>query len=66
MPVLSVTESQIVDAAGQLADVYEITYTLPDRPGSFTLEIPKSGDPVAAARSAIATLEAQVNELYGL
>lgn len=62
----SVSESQIVDAGQQLVDVYEIVYTLPDRPGSFTLEVPKSGDAVANARAAIAELESEVSGIYGL
>ena len=66
MPVVSVTESQSVDAAGQLTDVYEITVTLANRPGSFTVTVPKAGDPVAAARAAIAELEGEVGGIYGL
>jgi hypothetical protein len=66
VPVLSVTESQTVDAAGQLTDVYEVTFTVADRPGSFTVEVPKQGDPVAAAQEAIAAVEAQVAGIYGI
>jgi hypothetical protein len=66
VPVVSVTESQSVDAAGQLTDVYEITVTLANRPGSFTVTVPKAGDPVAAARAAIAELEGEVGGIYGL
>jgi len=66
MPVVAVTESQIVDAAGTLADVYEITFTVAGRPGSFTVTVPAQGDPVAAAQAAIAQREAEVNSLYGL
>ena len=66
MPVTSVTESQTVDPSGQLTDVYEITVTLADRPGSFTVTVPKAGDPVAAAREAIAQLEGEVVGIYGL
>lgn len=66
MPVVSVTESQTVDAAGQLTDVYEIVYTIPDRAGSFTVTVPKSGDPVAAARAAIEQLTGEVGGIYGI
>jgi hypothetical protein len=66
VPVVAVTESQSVDASGQLTDVYEITVTLENRPGSFTVTVPKAGDPVAAARAAIDALEGQVGGIYGL
>jgi hypothetical protein len=66
VPVTAVTESQTVDASGQLQDVYEITVTIADRPGSFTVTVPKAGDPVEAARAAIAALEGQVGGIYGL
>jgi hypothetical protein len=66
MPVVAVTESQIVDAAGTLTDVYEITFTVAGRPGSFTVTVPAGGDVVAAAAAAISAVESQVNSLYGL
>lgn len=66
MPVESVTESQVVDAAGNLTDVYEVVYTIAGRPGSFTVEVPKQGDPVAAAEAAIAELQQQVGAIYGI
>jgi hypothetical protein len=66
VPVTAVTESQTVDASGQLLDVYEITITLEGRPGAFTVTVPKAGDPVAAARAAIAELEGEVGGIYGL
>jgi hypothetical protein len=66
VPVVAVTESQTVDAGGQLTDVYEITVTLANRPGSFTVTVPKAGDPVAAARAAIAELEGEVTGIYGI
>jgi hypothetical protein len=55
-----------VDPSGQLVDVYEITVTLESRPGSFTVTVPKAGDPVAAARAAIAELEGEVGGIYAL
>jgi len=66
MPVLSVTESQVVDAAGTLTDVYEIVFTVGSRPGSFTVQVPKNNDSVALAEAAIAAESGTVNALYGL
>jgi hypothetical protein len=66
MPVVSVTESQTVDPAGNLTDVYEVTFTIEGRPGSFTVTVPQAGDPIAAARQAIADVEGQVGGIYGL
>jgi hypothetical protein len=66
MPVVAVTESQQVDAAGTLSDVYEITFTIAGHPGSFNVTIPKSGDAVAAAEAAIAEVAGQVTAIYGL
>ena len=40
MPVVAVAESQNVDATGNLTDVYEITYTVQDKPGTFTVDVP--------------------------
>jgi hypothetical protein len=66
MPTLSVTESQVIDPAGTLSDVYEIVYQVADRPGSFTFRVPKTGDAVADAQAARDELVAQVNALYAL
>lgn len=66
MPTLAVTESQVIDAAGTLQDMYEITYQVSNRPGSFTFSVPKTGDAVADAQAARDELVAQVNALYGL
>lgn len=66
MPVTAVTESQNVDPSGNLTDVYEITVTIEGKPGTFTVTVPKAGDPVAAARDAIAQLEGEVGGIYGL
>jgi hypothetical protein len=66
MAVVSVTEDQTVDLAGNLQDVYAVTFTIEGKPGTFTVTVPQSGDPVAAANAAIAAVEQQVNGIYGL
>jgi len=64
MPVVSVVESQIVTPAGNLSDVYEISYTIPGKDGTFTIDVPKNADALAAAEQAIAELTAQVTAIY--
>lgn len=66
MPVTSVTEGQELNAAQQLEDVYEVTFTFTDRPGSFSFTVPQTGDPVAAAAAKIAEIEGQVGGIYGI
>jgi hypothetical protein len=66
MPVLSVTESQQIDAAGTLHDVYEITYSVAGHPGSFTFTVAKTDNAVADAQAARDALVAQVDALYAL
>jgi hypothetical protein len=66
MPVTSVTEGQEQDASGQFVDVYQISFTVPNRPGSFNISVPKTGDPVAAAKAAIDAETSQVDAIYGL
>lgn len=66
MAVISVTEDQTVDAAGNLNDVYTITFTVTGHVGSFVVQVPQTGDPIAAASAAIGAKEAEVNGLYGL
>jgi hypothetical protein len=66
VPTLAVTESQVIDAAGTLSDVYEITYQVQGHPGSFTFTVPKTGNAVADAQAARDELVAQVDALYGL
>jgi hypothetical protein len=66
VPVLAVAESQTIDPTGQLTDVYEITYALPGRPGTFTVDVPKTGDALAAAEAAINDLTGTVNGIYGI
>jgi hypothetical protein len=66
VPVIAVAESQNVDATGNLTDVYELTYSIPDKPGTFTVDIPKSGDALAAATKAINELNETVLALYAI
>lgn len=66
MPVISVTESQNVNAAGELSDVYEVVFTIEGRDGAFTASVPKTGDAVADAKAVIDATTAQVNALYAL
>lgn len=66
MSVLSVNETQEVDAAGNLTDALEVIFTVPNQSGSFTVTVPKTGDPVAQAKAAIDAYTAQVEAIYGL
>lgn len=66
MPVVAVSESQRVDAAGTLSDIYEITFTIQGRPGSFNVTIPKTGNAVGDAEAAVAAVAQQVNAIYGI
>ena len=66
MPTLAVTESQVIDAAGTLTDVYEITYEVAGHRGSFTFTVPKTDNAVADAQAARDALVAQVDALYSL
>ena len=64
--VTSVTADQVPDASDNLIDVYDVTFTLDSRPGSFTVQVPTSGDPVAAADAAIQAVVSQVGGIYAL
>lgn len=66
MPVTNVSQDQTQDATGNLVEVYTITFTLPDKPGTFTVTVPAAGDPVAAAQQAIASQTQTVEGIYGL
>lgn len=66
MPVLAVTESQRIDAVGTLEDVYEVTFTIDGKPGSFTVTVPREGDVVAAAAAQVGATKAQVLGIYDL
>ena len=64
--VTSVTADQVPDASDNLVDVYDVTFTLDTKPGSFTIQVPTSGDPVAAASAAITQIISQVDGIYAL
>lgn len=64
--VTSVTADQVPDASENLIDVYDVTFTLAGKPGTFTVQVPTSGDPVAAAEAAISAEVANVSGIYGL
>lgn len=67
MAVTSVQEDQQNDPnTGLLVDVFNITFTIPDKPGSFTVTVPQSGDPVAAAQAAVAAKTQEVEGIYGI
>lgn len=61
--VTSVQEDQIPDLAGNEIDVYDITFTVPNTTGNFTVQVPQAGDAVAAASAAI---DAKVSEVTGI
>lgn len=64
--VTSVTEEQVPDAADNLIDVYTVTFTIDNNPGSFTVQVPRDADPVGGASSAIDTIVSQVAAIYAL
>lgn len=64
--VTSVTADQVPDAADNLVDVYDVTFTLDGKPGSFNIQVSTSGDPVAAAEAAISAVVSQVDSIYSL
>ncbi len=66
MPVTNVSQDQEQDATGNLVEVYTITFTLADKPGTFTVTVPAAGDPVAAASAAISAQTSTVEGIYGL
>jgi hypothetical protein len=66
VPVVAVSETQQVDPAGTLTDMYEVTFTITGRPGSFTVTVPKTGDPVGAVQAAIDAEAGAVNAMYGI
>lgn len=66
MAVTLVTEDQAQDASGNLTDVYDINFTIAGHAGTFRVQVPQAGDPVAAAAAAIATKTNEVDGIFGL
>lgn len=66
MPVVSVTEGQRQDALFNIIPTYDITFSVPNQPGVFTIEVDQSGDPVAAAQAALAAKSQQVDAIAAL
>jgi hypothetical protein len=66
VPVVAITEDENINAAGELAYVYTISFTVADHAGTFTVTVPKSGDPVAEAKKAIEAVVADVTGIYEL
>lgn len=64
--VTSVTADQVPDAADNLIDVYDVTFTLADKPGSFSVQVPRDTDPVTSAATEIEAVVAQVAAIYAL
>jgi hypothetical protein len=64
--VTSVTEDQVPDASGNLTDVFDISFTVSDRPGSFQVQVAQAGDPVTEAQAAIVAKVGDVEGIYGL
>lgn len=64
--VTSVTADQIPNQADDLVDVYDVTFTLDSKPGTFSTQVATAGDPVAAAEAAITAIVGQVNAIYAL
>jgi len=64
--VTSVTADQVPNQADDLIDVYDVTFTIDGKPGSFSVQVATSGDPVAAAETAITAMLNQVNAIYAL
>lgn len=64
--VTSVTADQVPDAADNLIDVYDITFTLTNQPGSFNVQVPRDPNAVTDAATAIDAVVTQVAAIYGL
>lgn len=64
--VTSVTADQVPDSADNLIDVYDVTFTLDNKPGSFSVQVPRDTDPVTSAATEIEAVVAQVAAIYAL
>ena len=63
---LTLNGGSIQDAAGNLTDVFDITFTAGPNNARYTVEVPQAGDPIAAASAAIAAKTAEINGIYGI
>lgn len=64
--VISVTADQIPDVSDNLIDVYDVAFSITDKPGTFTVQVPTNDNPVTAAEAAIAAVVEQINSIYSL
>jgi hypothetical protein len=65
--VTNVSSDQIENDAGNLINVYDVTFTVGGHSGSFTVQVDQSqADVVKAAAAAIQAEVDQVNGIYGL
>lgn len=64
--VVAVTQEQSTDAAGALRDYLVVNFTVPDRPGLFTVNVPLTGNVVADAGSIANALASEVLQIYAL
>lgn len=64
--ITSVTADQVQDPSDNLVDVYDVTFTIDGKPGTFTTQVSTSGDPVAAAQAQVQAIIDQVLAIYAL
>lgn len=65
--VTNVASDQVENASQDLVNVYDITFTVADKPGTFSVQVPVgSTDVVAAAAAAIQAVVDQVEGIYAL
>jgi hypothetical protein len=64
--VTSIAEDQANDPSGTLVDVYDISFTVSGANGSFVVQVPQSGDVVAAASAAITAKADEVLAILAL
>ncbi|HJR01520.1 MAG TPA: hypothetical protein VKA83_07815 [Methylomirabilota bacterium] len=62
--VLNVSEDQVQDDSGNLVDVFDITFSITGHSGTFTAQVPQTGDPVAEAFAQITAKLGTVNAIY--
>lgn len=66
MAVTLVTQDQVQDAAGNLTDVFDITFTYGPNNVPYTVQIPAAGDAVQEAQRAILGLTNTLEQIYGI